>query len=173
MLLPACTSETPPAELPATDTLRTPDQESWNARYLIDEGQRPRMQIDAEYLARYNEEDSTLIHLSGSARVHVQLYDERGDSSAVLRADQIRYNEDVGRMTATGDVVVRSRTGRVLETERLVWMEATGRVRSDGFVQIQTEDEDIRGYGLRATEDLSTYQLGRVTGVVYREASDE
>ncbi|QXD14473.1 LPS export ABC transporter periplasmic protein LptC [Rhodocaloribacter litoris] len=146
-----------------------PDRESWNTRFYVSEDGRPRVEIEAAYMAEYEREDSTYMLLrglpdSGAARVTVRLFDERGEPSATLTAARVYYYDREQRFEAHGDVRVVTRTGRRLETEDLFWDERERIVRTPGFVRITTEKEQLQGYELEADEDLATYRLRRVTG---------
>ena len=86
--------------------------------------------------------------------------------SATIRADRIVYRDAAGRFDARGQVVVTTARGKRLEGEHLTWHEEEGRITTPGFVEITTPTDRIQGYGLRADENLDSYQLGRVTGQV-------
>lgn len=86
--------------------------------------------------------------------------------SATIRADRIVYRDAAGRFDARGQVVVTTASGKRLEGEHLTWHEEEGRITTPGFVEITTPTDRIQGYGLRADENLDSYQLGRVTGQV-------
>lgn len=150
-----------------------PTQESWGTRYDVLEDGAPRVQMEAAYMARYEEGDSTYLVMqpadSSAERVLIHLYDEAGDSSATVRADRVRYYEEDDRFVARGNVVVLTREGKRLLSEHLSWDEATHEVSTPGFVRIISPDETIQGYGLVADEDLTTYTLSNVTGHVLRD----
>lgn len=152
-----------------------PDEESWNVHFVVTQvahdttQSRPRFAVEAGYMARYTREDSTYTllrpgHEDASGRVTVHLFDDRGDSSAVLRADRIVYFQDEGRFVARGDVEVISQDEDRLETETLEWVESEKRVSTPGFVRITTPTEQVQGYQLEAEEDLDTYRLAEITG---------
>jgi len=86
--------------------------------------------------------------------------------SATIRADRIVYRDAAGRFDARGQVVVTTASGKRLEGEHLTWHEEEGRITTPGFVEITTPTDRIQGHGLRADENLDSYQLGRVTGQV-------
>lgn len=86
--------------------------------------------------------------------------------SATIRANRIVYHDAAGRFDARGRVVVTTATGKRLEGEHLAWHEEESRITTPGFVEITTPTDRIQGYGLRADENLASYQLGRVTGQV-------
>ncbi len=146
-----------------------PDQESWFTQFDVIDGGRPRMQIHADYMAKFESTDSTYMILEGhpdslNSRVLAYLFDEKGDSSATIFADQMVYFEDERRIESKGNVIVNTKDEKKLETEFLIWHEIDRRVRTDGFVRITTPREDIRGYNLDADEDLENYEIARVTG---------
>ncbi|MEM8560032.1 MAG: LPS export ABC transporter periplasmic protein LptC [Bacteroidota bacterium] len=153
-----------------------PDQESWDATLLVTRNGQPRARLAAPYLARYDQADSTyalfqplpdsLRAPDDTIRVDVDLYDEAGAPSAVMVADQLRYFDRRQRFEAQGDVRVETAEGKQLFSEHLVWDERTRRVTTDGFVRIVTPTEQIQGYRLNADEDLETYTIARVTGLV-------
>lgn len=165
------------------DTIRAeggPQQESWGASFYVsevvrgNEASRPRLRMEADYLAEYERGDSTYTLLQGhpdstGRRVVATLFDAVGDSSAVLRAERVYYFTADKRFEARGNVVVVTNEGRRLESEHLVWFEAERKVRTPGFVRITMPDERVQGYGLVADEDLTTYQLSRVTAEILLE----
>lgn len=165
---------------PSMDDVRSevaPKLESWDVRYVVTEtgpdavSSRPRMDIEANYMASYETEDSTYTVMLGDSleRVLVHFYDEVGDTSAALRADRIILFEEEDRFEAWGNVVAETPDDRHLESEHLVWMETSREVRTPGFVRITTPQETVQGYDLVADEDLETYVLRRVTGQVLVE----
>lgn len=169
-----------PASAPSMEDVRNevaPQQESWNVRYVITEtdpdavSSRPRMDIEANYMASYETEDSTYTVMQGDSleRVLVHFYDEAGDTSATLLADRIILFEEEDRFEAWGNVVAETPDDRHLESEHLLWLETSREVRTPGFVRITTPQETVQGYDLIADEDLETYTLRRVTGQVLVE----
>lgn len=164
-----CQRRSPAPAPPPAEVVAGPQQETWGARFLLDDQGRPRLHLDAPYLAHYDQADTSYMQLTGTdaqPRVTAQLFDAEGDSSAVVTADQMLYYDRRRRFEARGAVVVVTPEGRRLETEHLVWDEDAREVRSPGFVRITTPEERIEGYGLVADEDLAAYRLGRVTGQV-------
>ena len=130
-----------------------------------------RMEIIADYMARYELPDSSYQLLAGyppgaGNRVRVLLYDERGDSSATVTADRVLYFDQDNYFEAHGEVVVETREARHLETEALRWRAEDREVETQSFVVITTPEEQVQGYGLVADEDLSTYRIGRFTARV-------
>lgn len=160
------------------DTLRAeggPDQESWSVHYYVTEvpiegeESRQRLELIADYMARFEQEDSTYIDFRASSdsvqrRVRVFLFDTQGDTSATLTADRVRYFEMRKQFDAQGKVIVITQDEKRLETEHLSWFEEERKVTTPGFVNIVTPSETAQGYGLEADENLETYTIFRFTG---------
>lgn len=157
---------------PTMDDIRAeqlPDQESWFATFAVLNGANPRLQIHADYIAKFEETDSTYMILKGhpdslTSRVTALIYDEVGDSSATIYANRMVYFEEDRRFEAHGNVIVTTTDKKRLETEFLVWLEVERKVQTEGFVRINTPTENIQGYDLNADENLENYQIARVTG---------
>jgi LPS export ABC transporter protein LptC len=161
-------------------TEEAPDEESWDVHFIVTQvpealpdtaESRPRFAVEAGYMARFTRDDSTFTLLrpregDSGGRVTVHLFDDQGDSSAVLRADRIVYYRDEGRFVARGAVIVQTYQDERLEAETLEWSEQDRTVRTPGFVRIMTPNERIQGYQLEADEDLDTYRLANITGRV-------
>ena len=148
---------------------RRPDQESWHTRFDVLDGDRPRMQVHAGYMGKYEIEDSTYMVLRGhpdslESRVLAHLFDENGDSTATILADEMTYFEKERRFESRGNVIVTTTDLKRLETEHLIWLEIDRKVNTTGFVRITTPKENIQGYDLIADEDLENYEISRVTG---------
>ena len=171
-LLLAAGCSDPDIAAPTVEELRNerlPDQESWFTQFDVMESEHPRLRIFADYMAKYIEADSTYMLLKGhpdslDGRVLAYLFDEAGDSSATIIADEMIYYETERRIESKGNVIVNTTDNKRLETEYLIWLELERRVRTSGFVHITTPRENIQGYNLDADEDLENYEIARVTG---------
>jgi len=152
-----------------------PRQTSYDARFIMNQGERPRAAIAAGQMEQYSRGDSTFSLLVPAPdtmrgqtppRVTAWLFDAEGDSSATLTADSLIYHDARGRFEAFGDVVVTTQSEKRLQSEHLTWDEADRKIRTNRFVRIVTPSERVEGYGLVADEDLDTYQIGRFTAQV-------
>jgi len=157
-----------PTEL---DLAAMPDQETWGAALRIDEGGRPRLVLEAPYLARYDRPPDSLFTRFGpdpagadSARVQAVLYDEDGRPSATVRADRLVYHDEERRFVAEGGVVVTTAGERRLESEEVAWDEESRQLRAEGFFRFTSPAERVQGVGLVAAEDLSRYAFRQASG---------
>lgn len=177
----ACGREHAPA--PSMEDVRAevaPTQESWNVRYYVTEAasggedSRPRLEIEAVYMATFETDDSTytVMQSDSAGRVTSLIFDEAGDTSATVRATRIVLLDGESRFEASGNVVVETPDDKTLQSEHLVWFETDRTLRTPGFVRIRTPQERVQGYELVADENLETYTLRRMTGQVTVEEDE-
>ena len=147
----------------------TPKHVSWEARFTMSEGGRPRAALEASRMEQYRTADSSYSvwrSMDDTSRVRVYLFDEQGDSSATVTADSLVFQDQKGILDAYRDVVVVTESNKRLETEHLTWSQNDRKIRTRRFVRIRTPTEVVQGNGLVADEDLETYQLGRFAAEV-------
>lgn len=160
-----------PTEATAPDEA-APQHVSWDAYFVMNEGERQRAALAADRMEQYSRGDSTFALLrsdpdsTGPQRATAWLFDAEGDSSATLTADSLIYYDQERRFEAFGGVVVVTQEDKRLESEFLTWEEDERKIRTNRFVHITTPAERVAGYGLVADEDLDTYQIGRFTAQV-------
>jgi len=75
-----------------------------------------------------------------------------------------------GLIKAYRTVRVITAAGEILETDELWWDRASGYLQAPGWVRLQTPKEEVRGYGLEATNNLRTYKLRRIQGLIQNPA---
>lgn len=171
VLLAGCARSHDEALPTEADLAAVPDQESWDAVLHVDEGGRPRLVLDAPYLARFDRPpDSLFVRLGpdpmggDSARVRVEIYDEAGAPSATVRADRLVYYDEERRFVAEGGVEVTTASDRRLESEQVAWDERRQQLRADGYFRFVSPAERVQGVGLVASEDLSRYAFRQGSG---------
>jgi LPS export ABC transporter protein LptC len=99
--------------------------------------------------------------------VFVTFFDEDEKVSATLKANYgVRFDLS-RRMEARYAVEVVNRKGEKLETEKLIWDEASERIYTDAFVKITTGKEVIMGHGMESNQDFSKYEIKKVTGTFH------
>ena len=180
----ACERRVEPPTMEEVRAEGGPDQESWGVHFYVtqvpigEDESRIRVEMIADYMAQYEQEDSTYQLLQGhpdslNRRVTAYLFDMEGDSSATLTADRVYYYDHEKRFEAEGRVIVVTREEKRLESEQLTWLEDERKVRTESFVSIVAPNEQVQGYGLEADEDLKNYEIGRFTLEVTIEDEDE
>ncbi len=184
LLLAGCEQRaSSPHAFEEADSADRPAQESWDVNFVIsqvlrgEEESKPRVRVVAGYMANF-EEDSTYTLLQHEKDSQAEpsiayLFDEAGDSTATVTANRFYYFDDERRMEAHGNVRVKSREDRVLETEHLIWLDEEQELRAPGFLRMETPTELVEGYELRGDETLQTYEIARVTGQVTMEDEED
>ncbi|MCU0355431.1 MAG: LPS export ABC transporter periplasmic protein LptC [Cytophagales bacterium] len=99
--------------------------------------------------------------------VFIEFYNKQGVKTTTLRANRgVRYRASNVHM-ALGDVVVTNlEKQQTLRTEKLNWNPDTKKLYTDQFVTITTPDELIKGTGLEAAQDMSSYNIRKISGIV-------
>jgi LPS export ABC transporter protein LptC len=151
---------------PPNSTAETDSVES--TRDSVDSDRPPTSALSANPMAGTPGAEAT-----SRRRVYAYIFDENGDSSAVITADRMMYFDAEGRFEAFGDVVVETKDDKRLSSEHLTWDQTDRKIRTRRFVRIVTPTEDVQGRGLVADEDLDTYQLGRFTAQVEMEEDEK
>lgn len=148
-----------------------PRQQSWDAELLISNDGVRRLVLNAPLLLEFVRGDTmhTLLRIDEDRpgeRVSALVFNEDGEETARIVADQIQLFNDEDRIDATGNVMVSTSEDRTLETERLLWWESESKLLAPGFVTLTAPNETIQGYELDSDEKLENYTLGRVTGQI-------
>lgn len=139
-----------------------PDQEGWNARFTVSEDGKRRIEVHYGHMMKYARKGQ--IHFDGGITVH--FFDKQGDSTSVLIADQGIMYEAKNDFEAAGHVVVTSRDGRTLRSEKLRWDEARQKILSDTFVTITTLDGDsLIGEGFESDQNLQAWKILKPRGL--------
>lgn len=91
--------------------------------------------------------------------VKVEFYGDNLKVKTKLTANYgIRY-EQKKRVEVKNNVIVVNEKGEQLNTEHLIWDEATKEIYTDKYVRITTGGDVLEGNGLRANQDFSEYEI--------------
>jgi LPS export ABC transporter protein LptC len=143
--------------------LTAPLHASSDLRVRFYDSSRVRAELTAGTASVFEDRHET--DLGGGVRV-VFFDRTTGKQAAVLTADSAIIDDRSKDMTAIGNVVVVSDSTRTkLQTSRLVWDEATERIRTTEAVRITSPTEVIEGQGLISDQFLTDYRLFKVRGV--------
>jgi len=96
--------------------------------------------------------------------LEVTFYDRLGNEKSWLSARYgIRYPAE-SKIILRDSVVMHNTEQERLKTSELIWYEQTGNMETRKFVEISRPGEIIRGFGLKAEENLTRYEINAVTG---------
>jgi LPS export ABC transporter protein LptC len=106
--------------------------------------------------------------------IYIEFLDLKGEISSVLDADTGYYMSEDNIYRAVGNVIVKDKSkDQRLETEELFWNPDTEDVYTDKFVTVIAEGDTLRGTGLEAKQDFSTWQILKPEGVIYDGGENE
>ncbi|MFB0516219.1 MAG: LPS export ABC transporter periplasmic protein LptC [Candidatus Neomarinimicrobiota bacterium] len=143
-----------------------PDHESWESTIVISRGVYLVAVANSQRMIKYN--DRNLAHLIG--QVNVDFYDERGQHMSHLSADSADVNSQANTMSAFGQVVIRSDSGLVLQTETLRWDDKYDMVTTQDTVLFSTlEGDTLYGVGFESDVDLTHWKIYQPWGVTERD----
>jgi LPS export ABC transporter protein LptC len=160
VLIAGCAERSRAPVLPVQPGRDAPDQESWDATITFTDSGRVTAILKAGHIAKYVQDRFTLL----DSGIVVDFFNETAEHTSVLTARRGRVNDVTNDFEARGDVVVRSDSGTVLKSEELNWSAKREKVFTDGFVEIVSPTEEIRGAGLESDKSLKHYTILSVTG---------
>jgi LPS export ABC transporter protein LptC len=97
--------------------------------------------------------------------VYIEFYNEKEIKSSTLKANSGIYSKEKDLYTVTGNVIIiDSLKSQKMNTEELNWVPAKQKIFTDKFVTIQTKEEVLKGQGLEAKQDFSSYRILKPTG---------
>jgi len=166
----ACTKvDIPPPAPVSSGGPGFPDQEVFGATtYYTKDGQR-RLTVLAPHISRFD--NRRLLMMDGGITVH--FFDQNGVHSAVMTAKEGEMLELANRVWVRGNVIVKSDSGMVLRAEELRYDPDLGRILTDGFVTIITTQDSLAGYGFSSATDLSDWEIKRSSGATWRKTEQK
>jgi LPS export ABC transporter protein LptC len=159
LVITGCEEKVQPSVVPVA-TAELPSQESWKSTVVFsDSGQRSAV-LWSGHIASYDQQRVTLL----SDSVRVDFFNESEVHTSLLTARRGKVNDLTHDLEVYENVVVVSDSGATLKTERLFWDNATRKIHTDAFVDIQSPREHIMGHGLESDQGLKQYKILHVTG---------
>jgi len=96
----------------------------------------------------------------------VDFYEADGDIQSYLTAEYgISYPDDK-KVIVRRDVEILNVKGERLNTEELMWDQATGRIYTNKFVEITSKDRIITGQGLESNQSFTDWEILNVIGTL-------
>ncbi len=97
--------------------------------------------------------------------LHFEFYDEEGNVTSTLEANEAYYFKEEDQWRGRGDVEVRNiERNQKLESEELYWKPKDEQIFTEKFVTITLPDKVIYGEGLTAKQDFSSYRIKKPQG---------
>lgn len=97
--------------------------------------------------------------------IYLEFYDAFGQLESTLKANHAFYFKEQKQWRGRGDVIVKNVLKQEqLNTEELFWKPEQEKIFTDKFVTIRQQGDVIYGEGMEAKQDLSDFEIKRVTG---------
>lgn len=139
---------------------RVPAQESWDAKIVFTDSGRISGILHAGHIATYADRNFTVL----DSNVTIDFYDDQQHHTSTLTAIRGRVDDITHDFEAHDHVVVVSDSGSTLMTEALFWTNATRKIHTPAFVDIESPKEHLQGHGFESDQDLKHYTIFKVTG---------
>jgi LPS export ABC transporter protein LptC len=139
-----------------------PDQEGWNSTVRVTKNGRPTVIVRYGHMQKFASKKYTQF----DDGIVLNFYNSRGDCTSVLTAESGMMYDLRNDFEAMGNVVVISKDGRTLRTEKLRWDENEQKILTDEFVTITTAEGDtLTGQGFESDQSLNFWKINKPTGV--------
>ena len=154
LTIAACDDKRQPPVLTRSALADSADQVMFGASFNMTERGviRAELQSDTAYFF----DDNTRIELDD---VTTTFYTVTGVKDAVLTSDHGRYSTRMGNMTAFGNVVVNTETGRRIVTPELHYSQAANQFSSDSHFVMTEPGRRLEGVGFRSDPGLKNVQV--------------
>jgi LPS export ABC transporter protein LptC len=148
-----------------TDHSNEPLREAETLQILYSKKGKKIVKINAEEMQEFKTKNKHYINMPKG--IVVFFYDSLEQISSSITADRAVYNQKKHIFDARGNVIVKNiAKQQQLNTEHLVWNQNEGKIISDEFVKITTDEQIIMGEGLEADENFEVYQINKITGTI-------
>jgi LPS export ABC transporter protein LptC len=152
-----------PKEVEALTIKATPTEVATGVEAIYSDSAIVKARLTAPVMIR-SLTDSPVVEMPKG--VEVLFYDKNLKVNSKLRANYgIRYV--MRNITITrGNVVVVNVKGDTMNTEELIWHEATERVTSKKFVKVKTKEEIILAEGFESDVNFTKYTFYKIKGTI-------
>jgi LPS export ABC transporter protein LptC len=96
--------------------------------------------------------------------VWVDFFDANQQRTSQLTAKYAEYKEMEKIIELRDSIELWNYKNERLETEQLIWNEATSRIYTDKFVKITTPTQTIWGYGFSSNMEFTAWEMDSVSG---------
>lgn len=146
-----------------------PDRITTAAEYVYSDSGVVRNRIRAGTIMEYGAPRPRTVVGDG---VELTFFGPDGKAGSHLNAGRGEILPEARLMSVMDRVVFTNARGEQLETEKLTWMQDSGKVYTDLPVKITRAHDIIYGQGLDAAEDFSSYVVRKVTGSLFLDRND-
>jgi len=154
---------------PAATTGELPDQEVTDFAITETDAGQQEWKLYARDAATYSARNMIIAH-----QVRIDFYDDKGQQSSELVANQGEINQRTRNMTARGNVVLQTTEGTRLSSQELRFLNREQKivVPDDQLVRVQRGGDVLTGYGFESDPNLTHFEFKRRVQATVRSKSD-
>lgn len=162
MLVAGCVEIREPQ--PDPNRYELPQQEFFDARITFYQNDVVAGVLEAGRIRKFERQSMVLL----DSGVVMDFFNAEGRHTSKLWADSARTDEARKSMVAMGNVIAKSDSGDMLETEELRWDNQTRQIRSDMRVKLSTPTDTVWGIGFVSDENMKNWRIDQPTGRTFR-----
>ena len=136
----------------------------YDVHYEYSDSARKNFDLQAPEVADFSQEEPPYIEFPQG--IEVVFYDKQGKQEAFLEANYAKYLPKDNRWNARGNVIVVNSKKEELNSEELMWNQKTGKIYSDKFVKIITEESILSGDGFEADQNFEKWTIKKSSGII-------
>ena len=148
-----------------------PILEAYNFETIYTDSGTVRYHLKTPKLLRFENEGKEFVEFPEGMELVQFNADKKIISSMV--ADYARQYVKEQMWEAKNNVVATNEKGDTLKTEQLTWDEGKKKIYSRQFVEIISPERIMYGDGLEADQDLTTWEITNLNGIIYVDVEDE
>jgi LPS export ABC transporter protein LptC len=158
-ILLSCFACSPP-EVKEVQEYKGPLREVLNMELLYSETNQVKVKMKAAVVNEFINGDREF-----PKGIYIEFFDVAGNLESTLKANHAFYFKEQNQWRGRGDVVVKNIVKyEQLNTEELFWKPADKKIFTEKFVTIRQQGDVIYGEGMDAKQDLSDFEIKKVTG---------
>ena len=136
----------------------------YDVHYEYTDSARKQIDIQAKEAADFSHEKPPYREFPKG--IEVTFYNKLGAKEAFLKANNAKQMLSEHKWLARGNVIVINSKKEELNSEELIWNEKTGKIYSDKFVKIITEESVLTGDGFEADQNFEKWTIKKSSGTI-------
>lgn len=166
LLVPGCARDRKAS--PVGSGAELPDQEVTDFVLTETDQGRPQWTLYARYAATYQAKNLVV-----SRDIRVDFFDDKGQRSSELTANQGEIQQQTRDMTARGNVVLQTTEGTRMTTEVLHFSNGNQQITSDQLVRVERRGDVLDGVGFSSDPNLHHFEFKTQVHATVRGKSGE
>ena len=147
-----------------TDPEHVPTVVTHNVQTVISDSGRTRYRITAPLWNMFEEAKSP--HWTFPQGAVAEELDEQFHVVSSIKCDSAHFDVPQNLWSLNGNVNITTLEGDRILTDQMFWNTAVHEFYSDAFIHLEKQDRVIEGYGYRSNEQLTKYELRRVSAIL-------